>query len=222
MSINFGSIVSTSPFIPKKPLSTPYDDCNVLPDWCNLLAVTDVIDAIALYIIEPNMDQGPWVAGGAALRWYQNLPLDKFADIDVWFKNKEQYNKLYEKFIDTNNISLSIETDNAATFTMYHSKGERKIQLIKSRWSDNVHDVINNFDISVSKVATDGFKFVLADNTAADIRSKTLRMDFPLQPMAIKRASKYMCYGYRPVPGLMDALVNNPNQTFDFNSIEDY
>jgi hypothetical protein len=44
----------------------------------------------------------------------------------------------------------------------------------------------------------------------------------PLQPAAIKRAAKYMCYGYRPEPGLFEELVNNPLQVESFNPDGDY
>ena len=32
---------------------------------------------------------GPWIAGGACLAWYQNTPTS--SDIDVYFANEEQF-----------------------------------------------------------------------------------------------------------------------------------
>ena len=40
-------------------------------------------------LIWPDIDHGPWIAGGAALRWYQGLPVGE-NDIDVFCADTKQ------------------------------------------------------------------------------------------------------------------------------------
>ena len=44
-------------------------------------------------------DNGPWIAGGCLHRTYRKLPLEN-ADVDVFFKNKEQFEKANFKNIE--------------------------------------------------------------------------------------------------------------------------
>jgi hypothetical protein len=63
---------------------------------------------------------------------------------------------------------------------------------------------------------------MLGDYTAKDIRERNLRMALPLHQDAVKRLTKYWVYGYRPVPGLLEAIQNNPEGRWAFNPSEDY
>ena len=47
-------------------------------------------------------------------------------------------------------------------------------------------------------------------------------MKMPLQPDAAKRLAKYWTYGYRPVPGLLEAVQNNPIGKTEFQIDGDY
>jgi hypothetical protein len=85
-----------------------------------------------------------------------------------------------------------------------------------------MQEIIDNFDVTVCQLATDGRQWVLGDYTARDIREKNLRMRIPLQADAVKRLTKYWIYGYRPVDGLIEAVQNNPVGKWEFNPSEDY
>jgi hypothetical protein len=63
---------------------------------------------------------------------------------------------------------------------------------------------------------------VLGNQTAKDIREKNLRMMAPLHADAPKRLTKYWIYGYRPVPVLLDAIINNPDTRWLYSQEEDY
>jgi len=180
------------------------------------------IDVVSLLLIKPDLEKGPWIAGGAPLNWWNNTPLHSQTDIDVWFKNKEQYDNLYNYLKSFADIDVVYESDNASTFLLSYNNKHRKIQLIKKSFSNTPSEVISKFDITVCQILTDGTTYILGSTTAADIRSKTLRMNTPLHPEAIKRAAKYMCYGYRPEPELFEELVNNPIQVNEFNISGDY
>jgi hypothetical protein len=68
----------------------------------------------------------------------------------------------------------------------------------------------------------DGHTWTLGKITASDIRQKNLRMTLPLLPDAAKRLTKYWSYGYRPVPGLLKSIAQNPESRWTFDPSEEY
>jgi hypothetical protein len=175
-------------------------------------------------LIWPDIDRGPWIAGGAALRWYQNQPVGE-NDIDVFCANITQASDVVERIKSYGRYSIKFESENAATLE-YWSKDDYNrrwtIQIITRRYFNSLEDVINNFDITVCEVGTAGNEWLLGPFTARDIRERNLRFKMPLQPDAMKRMVKYWAYGYRPVEGTMSAVQNNPIGKWQFTEAEDY
>jgi len=189
-------------------------DCPTIPSY----------DKEVVSIIDPDLKQGPWIAGGAPLRWYQNQTVGE-NDIDVFCANAKQAADVIERIKSYNRFSIKFESENAVTIG-YHKKGEYSttwtIQVITRRYFSSIQEVIDNFDISVCQIGTCGNEWVLGDQTAKDIREKNLRMLAPLHADAPKRLTKYWIYGYRPVPGLLDAIINNPDTRWSYSQEEDY
>ncbi len=180
-------------------------------------------DSEPLSIIWPDLKQGPWIAGGACLRWYQGQPVGE-SDIDIFCSSAEQAQSIIDEIKGYGRYSTKYESDNATTLS-YYSKDSNKtwtLQVIKRRYFTSLKDVIDNFDISVCQIGTAGNDWLLGKNTARDIRERNLRMNMPLQPDAVKRLAKYWTYGYRPVDGLLDAVKANPVGKKMFQSNEDY
>jgi len=173
-------------------------------------------------IICPDMKNGPWIAGGACLRWYQGLPVGD-ADIDVFCSSPEQAQQIIDEIKSYGRYSTKFESENATTLS-YHSKDSKywTLQIIKRRYFKNLQEVIDNFDISVCQIGTGGQEWLMGKTTARDIREKNLRMNMPLQPDAAKRLAKYWTYGYRPVDGLLDSVRNNPVAKQEFQVDGDY
>ena len=173
-------------------------------------------------IIWPDMKNGPWIAGGAALRWYQGLPVGD-NDIDIFCANALQAQRVIENIKSYGRYSTKFESDNAITLS-YHNKDSKywTLQIIKRRYFNSLQEVIDNFDISVCQIGTGGMEWHMGKNTARDIREKNLRMTMPLQPDAAKRLAKYWTYGYRPVDGLLEAVQTNPNAKQLFEVDGDY
>jgi len=169
-------------------------------------------------------EQGPFIAGGACLQWYQHKPVEQ-ADIDIFCVDKHQVNELRNRLLDQSNLQEKYHTENAFTY-LYVSKSKIRrfwtVQIITKRFYDRLDDVINNFDISVCQIGTDGTNWAMGKHTASDIRNKILRMNYPLQPQAAKRLVKYCTYGYRPVDGLIEDIVHNDMSTWKFTSMEEY
>lgn len=174
-------------------------------------------------IIAPTLKEGPWIAGGACLRWYQGQPVGE-SDIDIFCANEEQANRVIEEIKSYGRYTIKFESENAVTLS-YYSKDNLKtwtLQVIRRRYFNSLKEVIDNFDISVCQIGTGGNEWQLGKHTARDIRERNLRMNMPLQPDAAKRLAKYWTYGYRPVDGLLDSVKSNPVAKQMFQSTEDY
>ena len=176
-------------------------------------------------LIWPDIQRGPWIAGGAALRWYQGQPVGE-NDIDVFCANAKQAADILENIKSYGRYSVKFESENAVTLD-YWSKDEYNkrwtIQVITKRYFASLEEVINNFDITVCEVGTGGNEWKLGPFTARDIRERNLRFKLPLQPDALKRLTKYWTYGYCPVEGMISEIQNNPIAKWQFSAeTEDY
>jgi hypothetical protein len=132
--------------------------------------------------------------------------------------------ELVDRIKSYGRYSTKHDSDNATTLS-YHDKNSNKywtIQIIKRRYFDSLQEVIDNFDISVCQIGTAGTEWFMGSHTALDIRERNLRMNLPLHPDAAKRFAKYWTYGYRPVPGLLEAIQNNPVGVQKFEVDGDY
>ena len=163
-------------------------------------------DALPVNLIEPDINKGPWIAGGAALQWYQGKPVG-LHDIDVFCRSQEQATALVAKFMSENS-KLVFSSENAVTleYSTTDNSSSWKIQIITKEFFKTVKEVVDRFDITVCKIATDGFSWHKGPQMAADLHTRTLRIT-QLKPDSIKRYAKYMAYGYRPVDGLFEEIL---------------
>lgn len=181
-------------------------------------------DSEPVTIIWPDIERGPWIAGGACLRWYQGQPVGD-SDIDVFCRSPQQAQKILEEIKSYGRFHVKHQSENAITVEHNNKDDYNKrwtIQIIVKRFFNNVQEVLDSFDITVCEIATCGNEWVMNTNTARDIREKNLRFKTPLQPDAPKRLTKYWTYGYRPVPGTIDQICNNPETRWSFSLDEDY
>lgn len=167
--------------------------------------------------IQPDLENGPWIAGGAALQWYQGLPVGK-SDIDIFCSSAKQAEQVLTRLRKNSSHYVRYNTDNAVSLEW----SGWDLQVIKRRYYSNIQEVIDSFDITVCQIATTGTDWVMNSNTAKDIRERNLRFTHPLHPDSIKRLTKYWIYGYRPVEGTIDEIINDPITKWSFNPMEDY
>lgn len=185
-------------------------------------------DQLPVNIIMPDLKSGPWIAGGACLRWFQNKPVGEHSDIDVFCKNEKQATMLIEHI---NHIGLLthgngysteiIKTDNACTFKINANGQEWKIQVITCKYFDNIQDVIDSFDLTVCQIATTGNEWVLGDQTAKDINERNLRF-IHITKQTPKRLIKYWTYGFNPIPGTIETIQQHESCSWNFVGSEDY
>lgn len=181
-------------------------------------------DWVPMTIIEPDYKQGPWIAGGAALRWFQNLPVGE-NDIDVFCADAKQAEAVIQRIKSYGRFTVKYESDNAFTLEYWNKDSYEKrwtIQIIKRRYFKSLKEVISSFDITVCEIGTTGTEWEMGAFTAKDIKRKHLRFKLPLQPDSVKRLTKYWIYGYEPVDGTLDVIAANPHTKWGFNLDEDY
>ncbi len=177
------------------------------------LGIVHKNDQSAIEIIAPNLKNGPWIAGGAVLAWYNGTPTQD-RDIDVWCKSEKQLNVLNNKLntikgTDATCYISCFVTENAITYTCkQHSITKWKIQLIKKLAATPL-EVINRFDFTVCQLVTDGSRILCGENTLAHIKNKTLAKNTSNSTNSISRLIKYWSYGFEPEPTLLDFYINN-------------
>lgn len=163
-----------------------------------------------------------WVAGGAALSWYLNRPTN--SDIDFYFKNILHYTRFREELekklrgnceLDKDDIfavwdfpTSTVETENAITYDINTKEGNNlgKIQLIKRKFYVNPQECIEDFDISICQIATDGNKFWFGPLTLGDIEAGQFRFTDKIGKSSARRFIKYHAYGFRAVDSAYDQL----------------
>lgn len=166
------------------------------------------------------------VAGGAALRWYQGMPVDT-ADIDIFFKTQSGYASMFKKIqaLQECDVIVSVfsplpqkkqevfaklvfSTDSAETYEIHYKGVSTKVQLIKVKFFQDTHMLLNEFDISVCQVATDGHKWVVGEHFIQDLKDRKLRITH-MNPVTLKRVMKYWTYGYTPSDETINNIMNN-------------
>jgi len=178
-------------------------------------------DRVAVFAIKPDMKAGPWIAGGAVLRWYQGQSI-ALNDIDIYCNSVHQATELAKRLHKQfPNIEEQFSSKFATTYFVNTPDKDWTIQIIKTRDFDDPQDIISGFDISVCKLVTDGTTLAVGKHTAYDIKHNLLRID-DIRPDSIKRFAKYIAYGYMPVEGLFNRIVNNPESKTKYNIEEEY
>lgn len=161
-----------------------------------------------------NLELGPWIAGGAArLTWYNRNVGDH--DIDVFFKNEQQWAE-YSQFCSNKfTIEHSITTSNASTNEIKIDDFKIKLQIIKKDWYENYTGIFNNFDFTCCQFVTDGKTVVATEDAIADCSQEILRHNsYTKRELDTRRIIKYLLYGFKPDNNILTQIVklNHSNE----------
>ncbi len=105
-------------------------------------------DWVPVSVIDPNKKSGPWIAGGAVLKWYQSQPVGE-SDIDVYCSSPMQVERILQSFYDKLSFTKRHESENAVTLEVYKDSETWTVQVIKKNFYTDMQKVIDSFDISV-------------------------------------------------------------------------
>lgn len=148
-------------------------------------------------------ENGPWIAGGCLHRTYRKLPLEN-ADVDVFFKNKEQFEQFVAAISITSlfsgyTIESTIYSEWHCTLTIKYMDVDWKIQCVTFKYFDNIEELFKSFDINVCRIAYDGTNVVYEDGILDNIKNNKLKFNegsiyYP--SVTLKRLVKYVKMGY--------------------------
>jgi hypothetical protein len=187
---------------------------------------------IKQFVPDCDFNTGAWIAGGSVRKVWFDLPWED-QDIDLFFASEEQFqlakNKLTERMPKSDVVSLfnfndlnsapvkspsvnEYETGNAVTFTIYTDKEfdheHFKIQVIKRYFVNNINELFQSFDFTVTQFATDGNIMVTTRQALQDCEEKRLQMiEGTARPVNALRTIKYTAYGFEPIDALMEEVV---------------
>lgn len=172
-----------------------------------------------------------WVAGGAALSWFLGRPTN--GDIDLYFPSEQKFNafkraleaklrgveksisEISDYLIPPHDYPHTIhETQNAISYdindgvTMNHLG---KLQLIRRNFYNNPQECVEDFDISICQIATDGDKIWVGEHTLEDIEKRQFRFTKNIGVSSARRFIKYHAYGFRAVDEAYDQLFAADN-----------
>jgi hypothetical protein len=178
-------------------------------------------DKVFIEVIKPDMQHGPWIAGGAVLQWINKMPVG-LSDIDVFCKNEQQAREVLKRVSDFGYGSMH-KTTNAVTLKdlSWNSKPKTQmIQIIHCVYFDSPEHILDSFDFSMIQLVTDGIEIVHGPNTLKDIRSKSLRVTKFNGTHFLKRLTKYITYGYTPLEETLQLL--DEELVTDFTGATEY
>jgi hypothetical protein len=166
-------------------------------------------------LVKASLSEGPWIAGGAALSWYNRLPTLE-NDIDVFCKDADQANHVVRLLNTESNATMICQTANAKTFELYEYNtnknarrklnGRKKVQVITCKYFDSAQEVIDDFDITVCQIVTNGLRYITGKDTIRHIKNKELAFT-KFTPNSMRRYVKYSAYGYTPSAETLAELV---------------
>lgn len=178
-------------------------------------------DRSSVTLIQPEMKNGPWIAGGAVLNWYNREPVNE-SDIDIFFRDLQQFDETFGRLM-RNNASIVYSSDNAITLGMTIDGIQRQLQLIRKEWFDSPKAIIDKFDFTICQLVTDGFNLEIGSTTAEDIKNKKIKFVKPAHKDVVKRIVKYIAYGYLPDPKVMQDIIDNQTEyNWKFNTMEEH
>jgi hypothetical protein len=177
-------------------------------------------DFFAINTIAPNLETGPWIAGGAAMKWFlgENVgrktnyeDFSSLHDIDVFCANNEQLVQVRERLIKTNVCTeRPYVTDNAETYKFKsYNDTQWKIQLVVCKFFDSAESLLDAFDFVCCGIATDGNKYIMLPNAASDLNNKILNINRYNPTTVLARTLKYWSMGFTPSLELVEKISSD-------------
>lgn len=158
-----------------------------------LVELLDVIPPVSL-------TNGPWIAGGAVRKIYQNKPW-KTGDIDIFFKNNAQRQEWTTNLADAArtkmfSYSLKHQSSNADTWEISFEDKNLTLQFIKKYYCQSLTELWNNFDFTVCQFAADSANIIASDAAINDTNNNQLVIANKNNSCIPLRTLKYLSHGF--------------------------
>jgi hypothetical protein len=160
-----------------------------------------------------DLETGPWVAGGVARLIFEGIDQLGHSDIDVFFPSADHYKWAadmihrqargrYTRNPMTFDTSFSAPTCKLIPVDQQDDPGFT-IQLINRIFHPTVDALLDGFDFSVTRFATDGYDIITMD----DARPGQRILHTEQKRGTIGRLAKYCAKGFFPEPGILSATL---------------
>ena len=177
-------------------------------------------DKSLVRLLDLDMVQGPWLAGGSVLSWYNNEPVG-LGDFDIFFKDLKQFDEMFGRLM-RNHATIVYTSENALTLHLTIDDDVKRIQLIRKNYFQSATDVLSQFDFTICQLATDGWAIAASEKTYEHIKDRKIVLAKPASRTLVKRLIKYVSYGYNPSKELVQEILDNPeNYDWEFNNIDE-
>lgn len=169
-----------------------------------------------------DMENGPWIAGGAALHLARGIPeLRQPSDIDFFFKTENSGTEARLLFSNSPGRSgVMKNNDHVANMSYIHQTFYKKrtysIQFIKRQYYESLTKLFEDFDFTICMFATDGRHVYGPEQSWKDLDTKTLRLYGP-QRKTIMRLGKYAMQGFMPEPHMMSKILAKPPEGMKYD-----
>jgi hypothetical protein len=173
-------------------IKRPVPARSYLTDWIREFGMAD-------------LQNGPWIAGGAARAVYEQRVLSKSGDIDIFVRDAKMGVAVVNRILEFMK-SKNVETNNQATtniFGLFPYGREQigiKVQVVGNVFhSDSIEDLYKTFDFTVCQFATDGRHVVFTPQAAHDAQKRILRLSETwVNRTRPSRVIRYFNYGFMP------------------------
>ena len=166
----------------------------------------------AIKYIDLDIDNGPWIAGGAARKiWSHDAWIA--SDIDFFFSSSQQLDNFKKSLKSKYKILQTHVGTNSITFKVVHKRnwfGKRLceddyiFQAIFKYYPNDLNELFSTFDLSVCQFACDGKEIFASELAVTDCSNN---MNTVLKTTTAARILKYASYGFTvPIEVVCDAL----------------
>lgn len=138
------------------------------------------------------LEDGIWLAGGALRSVIGDEPI---ADYDLFFRHGLVAAKTRVE-LESKGFETVFKCPEGKLTT--YKKGDMKVQCITENYYPSMQDLLDTFDISACRYATDGTVFISYYSAIRDTLKKQInlhRVDYPVA--TLKRVAKYAAKGYK-------------------------
>jgi hypothetical protein len=172
------------------------------------------LKAIRLFFPYLTMDNGPWIAGGAARRVFQNSECESGGDIDVYFPSLEMYNWGAEFLRQFAPNLYPFPGGTNGTTTAVGGREPFNVQLHCKHFPKSAEEILYRYDFSVTKFVTDGEEILYDPECLPHLKNKLLTSKLKYSKPKPKRLGKYCSYGFTPTPGMLAQIMNINDPAF--------
>lgn len=190
------------------------DNLRLLATNCGVQSnVLGYIEYIAGNYAEFDIEEGPWIAGGSLTKLFMNQDLG-CSDIDIFTRTRRQFNQISGRL---SSMGLRESRDSSAATTFESGIDSFEIQIIKADQL-SVWTLLQSFDFTVVKAATDSKSIIYHPLFLKHIQEKRLELDYPITTKSRmpSRLIKYANKGFSVDPKTaMQAIVHKSGGPLD-------